>query len=167
MCLRRRIQNLRWCLRQSLTCRNRALGVRGEVGNCNVGISVVFKTADDVWEQQKVSQDLWPRSQPCSTSTSTFRRLWIWACLGTPWTTYLPGSVLCLTKPSLKSVRSLRKQKKAASVVFAITPPKLATCRASMAPDLSFMLRVGMGDTPHNSEQAAARVSSIISSSDH
>ena len=143
MCLRRRNQNLRWCVRQSLRCRNRAQHVRGEVGNCSVGILFAFATADDVWEQQKVSPYMWSRPQPLSTSASTFPRLWVWACLGTPWSTHLPGSVLCLTKTSLKSARGLRKQDKAASVAFAVTPPKLATCRASTAPVLEFHVEGG------------------------
>lgn len=63
MCLKRRIQDVCWHLRQSPTRRNGALGVRGEAGNCKVGIFVAFETAEDVWEQQEVPQDLWPRPQ--------------------------------------------------------------------------------------------------------
>lgn len=77
-CLRRRIENLRWCLRQSLTCKSRA------AGNCHIGILLAFETVHDVWEQQKVSQDLRPRPQPWLTSTSTFPKLWVWAFPGQP-----------------------------------------------------------------------------------
>lgn len=46
--LRTRVKSPQWCLRQSLTYRNRALGVRGEVENHNVGILGAFATAGDL-----------------------------------------------------------------------------------------------------------------------
>lgn len=67
----------------------------------------------------------------------------IWAFPG-----HLTSLEQALSKPSLKSAGSLRKQDELASAAFADVPLELATHRVSMAPHLSFTLRVGTGDTP-------------------